>query len=112
MDLIYLSLIIPGILIAFILVGVIYTSWFNWKYPPKPTVYAWRYVYPEYKGEWERGKVTSVYVEQYTNNIRGKVVVQDDGLYLASMWNGHDKEFMFEYEATAWVEEYKPRIYK
>ncbi len=112
MDLIYLPLIIPGILIIFIIVGVVYTSYQNWKNPPKPIHYTWHNIWPDYKGEWEKGHATKVYCNPKDYEIRGKVVRQSDGLYLATMYNGDNKEFMFENVAVEWVEQYKPRIYK
>lgn len=78
----------------------------------KPIQYTWRYIYPDYRGDWDRGRVTNVYCDIETNDIRGKVVKQDDGLYLATMWNGQYKEFIYESEAIKSVEEYKPGVYK
>lgn len=101
------------VLVLFVLVitcGIAYSH--HSENTTKQIHYTWRHVWPDYKGEWQKGRVTSVYLRQDTNEIRGKVVGQSDGLYLATMWNGSSKEFMFEYEATKWVEEYKARVYK
>ncbi len=103
-------LIVPITILALFICVFTYSSIVDNK--KLPTQYVWRNVWPDYKGEWERGRVTSVYLQQDTNEIRAKVVGQSDGLYLATMWNGQDKEFMFDYEAKKWVEEYKPRVYK
>lgn len=111
-DLSYLPLIIPGILIVIFLGIWLFDVYLNWKFPQKPITYVWRNVWPDYKSEWERGSATSVYIDLADNDIRGKIVRQSDGLYLATMWNGDDKEFLFDFDATKWVEEYKPRIYK
>lgn len=102
---------IPASIITYELIKLVITTYLNHE-KPTPIKYVWRHVWPDYKGEWQKGRVTSVYLRQDTNDIRGKVVGQSDGLYLATMWNGSSKEFMFEYEATKWVEEYKPRVYK
>ena len=72
----------------------------------------WHSVYPDYKGDWDRGKVTLVYQYISDNQIIGKVVKQDDGLYRATMWNGSYKDFIYEHEAKKSVENYQPRIYK
>lgn len=111
-ELIYFILIIPISIFVYGFGILIYSTYYDWKNPPKPIYYVWRHVWPDYKGEWQKGRVTSVYIRQDNNEIRGKVVGQKDGLYLAKMWNGSSKEFMFEYEATKWVEEYKARVHK
>jgi len=111
-ELIPFALMIPIVLTVLVVFGFIYATYRDFRNPPKPIHYIWRHVWPDYKGEWQKGRVTSVYLRQDTNDIRGKVVGQSDGLYLATMWNGSSKEFMFEYEATKWVEEYKARVYK
>lgn len=111
-ELISLALMIPIVLTVLVVIGFIYVTYCDFRNPPKPIYYVWRHVWPDYKGEWQKGRVTSVYLRQDTNDIRGKVVGQSDGLYLATMWNGSSKEFMFEYEATKWVEEYKARVLK
>lgn len=96
----------------YIFIGFCYAGYMDWKHPPEPIHYVWRYINPDYKGEWDRGDTTSVYVNEKTNVIRGKVVKQSDGLWRATMWNGAEEDFMYEYEATKAVEEYKPRVYK
>lgn len=111
-ELIHLAVIIPAMISIFVFVALIYCTYQDWKNPPKSIHYIWRAIWPDYKGEWERGNATEVYCEQYTQDIRGKVVRQKDGLYLATMWNGEDKEFIMDYEAKKWVEQYKARIYK
>ena len=80
--------------------------------PTEPIQYTWHYIYPNYKGDWEKGRVTRVYINCKTNDIRGKIVEQEDGLYLATMWTGQYKEFIYESEAIKSVEEYKPRVIK
>jgi hypothetical protein len=111
-DLIYLPLIIFFGLAVPILILFVYASYFDWKNPPEPIRYTWHNIWPDYKGEWERGHATKVYYNPKTHDIRGKVVMQKDGLYLATMYNGEDKEFMLDSLAQKWVEQYKSRIYK
>jgi hypothetical protein len=80
--------------------------------PTEEIHYVWRNIYPEYVNDWNKGKCTLVYVDPKNNWIRGKVVKTDDGLYLATMWNGATQEFIYENDATKSVENYKPRVYK
>lgn len=105
-------LTIPTSIIAYVLVTLVYATYMDTKYPSKPIHYSWRTIWPDYKGDWERGKATEVYIDITNNDIRGKVVCQTDGLYLATMWNGTTKEFLMDFEAVKWVEQYKPRVYK
>jgi hypothetical protein len=80
----------------------------------KPSVPAGNYVWrtiprPEYNHHREN---TQIYYDSETLNIRGKVTHQEDGLYLATMWNGYYKEFEYLSMAKDAVENYKPRVYK
>lgn len=109
---IYFILSTSLIIIASTFGVFVYTSYVDFKNPPSPIHYVWRTVWPDYKGDWERGRATEVYIDRDTNEIRGKVVCQTDGLYLATMWNGASKEFIMNYEASKWVEQYKLRVYK
>lgn len=111
-ELIYLPPILAFGLASILLFCWMYAIYQDLKNTPKPIHYTWRTVWPDYKGDWERGRATEVYIDRDTNDIRGKVVCQTDGLYRATMWNGANKEFIMNYEATKWVEEYKPRAYK
>lgn len=99
-----------------ILVGVfflfVYASYKDKKNPPPELQKTWKSIYPHFKGEWDRGQITLVYHYVKDNQIIGKVVKQDDGLYRASMWNGVWKDCIYEHEAIKAVEEYKPRVYK
>lgn len=111
----YIIFIIAAITIGimvYVFARFIYATVCDIQEPPKPIHYVWRNVYPDYKGDWNRGRVTLVYIDPETNNIRGKVVKTEEGLYLATMWNGQHKECMYEQEAIKSVEEYKPRVYK
>ena len=107
-----LGSIVLLLLFVYVAGHVFYAIIYDLKNPPKPRQYTWRNVWPDYKSEWERGDATNVYVDLLDNDIRGKIVRQSDGLYLATMYNGDNKEFLFDFDATKWVEEYKPRIYK
>ena len=101
--------------VAFIFLGVIVggliAGYCDWKNPPSPEslVKRWQSVYPVQKDEY---RVTQVYQYVSDNQIIGKVVKQDDGLYRATMWNGSYKDFIYEYDATKSVENYQPRIVK
>lgn len=108
----YICFILPFLILVYFFGRLVYSIYYDYKNPPEPIHYVWRYVYPNYKGEWDRGNTTSVYIDPKTNNIRGKVVKQSDGLYRATMWNEQYKEFIDEHEAIKAVEEYKPRVYK
>jgi hypothetical protein len=79
--------------------------------PIKKLLHRWHTIYPDYKNDWERGPCTQVYINS-DNEIRGKVVKTHEGLYLATMWNGYRKEFVYESDAKKSVEEYRVRIVK
>lgn len=108
-DLIWMT---PLFLAAGIVLAFGPAFYYDWKNPPKPRQYTWRNIWPDYKSEWERGDATNVYIDMADNDIRGKIIRQSDGLYLATMYNGDNKEFLFDFDATKWVEQYKPRVYK
>lgn len=108
----HIILIVPIFILTMFIIIFTYATIHDFKKPPEPSVYVWRHIYPDYKGDWDRGKVTNVYCNVKTNDIRGKVVKTDEGLYLATMWNGQYKEFLYEHEAIKSVEEYKPRVHK
>lgn len=105
-------LITPIVTLVIFICAFVYAGLKDKNNPPEPIHYVWRNIYPDYKGEWDKGNCTLVYVDAKTNVIRGKVVKTNEGLYLATMWNGQYKEFIYEYEATKSVEEYKVRVYK
>jgi hypothetical protein len=90
----------------------IYSCYYDYKNPPKPIQYVWRNIYPDYVNDWNRGRCTLVYINPLNNSIRGKVIKTDEGLYLATMWNGMTKECLYEVDATESVENYTPRVYK
>ena len=102
-----------GILIAigFVIIVVLSTIIWNKKQPVEESIeYTWHIICPDYRGDWDRGRVTRVYYNQKTNDIRGKIVKQDDGLYRATMWNGQYKDFIYETDAIKSVEDYYKKV--
>ena len=111
----FINAVFIGIIsaIGFVIIIVLSTIIWDKKRPVKESIkYAWHFIYSDYRGDWDRGRVTSVYYNQKTNDIYGKVLKQDDGLYRATMWNGQYKDFIYENDAIKSVEEYKSRVLK
>lgn len=98
---------IPASIISYELIKLSITTYLNHE-KPTPINYVWRNIHRPHVDI----DSTKVYYDAKTNWIRGKVVMQPDGLYRATMWNATEEDFIFQHEAVKWVEEYRPRVYK
>jgi hypothetical protein len=111
----FINAVFIGIISAIVFAIIVVLSTIIWdkKRPVEESIkYAWHFIYPDYRGDWDKGRVTRVYYNQKTSDIRGKILKQDDGLYRATMWNGQYKDFIYETDAIKSVEEYKSKVLK